>query len=77
MASPGNQHCADCIGTLAFSVKHKCKQPSSRKTVPQKTGHQSLKNKNSKNAIHNTLKVKQKYSTVILQNVVSYGGIAY
>jgi len=31
------------------------------KTVPRKTGHQSLNNKNSKNTIHNTLKIRQKF----------------
>jgi len=23
MASPGNQHCASCIGTLSFPIKHR------------------------------------------------------
>ena len=26
MASPGNQHCANCIGTLSFSIGNICSQ---------------------------------------------------
>jgi len=45
----------------------------SRATVLQKSAHQSLKNTNSENAIHNSLlwKSDKNISTVILQNVTS------
>jgi len=47
------------------SVNASSRRSSNRKTVRQKTGHQS-----SKNNIHNTLKIRQNISTDILQNVV-------
>jgi len=55
--SPRHFHCVIPIPT------HAQENADSRaiKTVPQKTGHQSLNNKNSKNTIHNTLKIRQKF----------------
>ena len=44
---------------------------SARKTVPRKNGHQSLKSKIYKNNSHDTLKIRQNISAVILQNVTS------
>ena len=34
MASPGNQHCVDCIGTLSFPVGYISVQPLGRPTGP-------------------------------------------
>jgi len=44
-----------------ISVHTNSRQSSNRKTVPQNTGHQSLKCKNYNNTIHNILKIRQKY----------------
>ena len=34
MASPGSQHCANCIGTLSFSIRpHRCRH------LPNKAGY--------------------------------------
>ena len=45
------------------TIKCKCKQSTveQQKTVLQKVGHQSWKNKNSKNTIHNTFKIRHNY----------------
>ena len=44
-----------------ISVHTNSRQSSNRKTVPQNTGHQSLKCKNYNSTIHNILKIRQKY----------------
>jgi len=63
----------------SYFTSCKCKQSmlrqsSNRKTVPQKTRHQSLKNKNSKNTIRSTLKIRQEY--FYNQNVISVNDCA-
>jgi len=48
--------------TRSKAIKYKYKQSTDeqqKRTVSQKNGHQSLKNKNSKNTIQNTLKIRQ------------------
>ena len=33
MASPGNQHCANCIGTLSFPIADICRLPNPISTL--------------------------------------------
>jgi len=64
---------------LGITQTHTAKQSSKRKTVPQKNRQQLMKNeknKNSKNIIHNTLQIRQKYFySNSSKCYVSYGGI--
>jgi len=64
---------------LGITQTHTAKQSSKRKTVPQKNRQQLMKNeknKNSKNIIHNTLQIRQKYfCSNSSKCYVSYGGI--
>ena len=38
MASPGNRHCANCIGTLSFPIHRVSRMPEIKKTYGRKGG---------------------------------------
>jgi len=72
-----NSHTIPKDAQQTKNVNANSRQSSNRKIVPQNTGYQSFKNKNSKNAIHNILESRQKYFySHPSKCCVTFGGIA-